>query len=94
MKNYIWKFSDNITLILYSALLVLVLFIFYPSFFSIRDEQAYLSTAYALGKGTPFLDKAGLKIGQRLISDFKDCNLINNMKSIKLLLLLSILIVT
>ena len=61
MKNSIWKSSDKIALILYPVLLAVILFIFYPPFYAISDEQAYLSTAYALGKGTLFLDNAGLK---------------------------------
>ncbi len=61
MKNSTWKSSDKIPLILYPMLLAIILFIFYPPYYAISDEQAYLSTAYALGKGTLFLDNAGLK---------------------------------
>jgi len=43
------------------VLVAVILFIFYPPYYAISDEQAYLSTAYALGKGTLFLDNAGLK---------------------------------
>jgi len=61
MKNSIWKFLDKTASILYPVLLAVILFIFYPPYYAISDEQAYLSTAYALGKGTLFLDNAGLK---------------------------------
>jgi len=61
MKNSIWKFLDKTASVLYPVLLAVILFIFYPPYYAISDEQAYLSTAYALGKGTFFLDNAGLK---------------------------------